>query len=164
MSKAANQKRPVAVVVQTHWDREWYFPHQTFVARLIEVMSRVVAQLESGKLQQFLFDGQTAAYEDLLANAEPALVTRVEALVKEKRIALGPWYVMADEFLVCGESLLRNLEIGIGDAVAAGNCQYVGYLPDTFGHIGQMPQLLANFGIHAAVMWRDVDLPVAEFD
>ncbi|MFM7294294.1 MAG: hypothetical protein ACKO1K_05720 [Burkholderiales bacterium] len=164
MSKAANQKRPVAVVVQTHWDREWYFPHQTFVARLIEVMSRVVAQLESGKLQQFLFDGQTAAYEDLLANAEPALVTRVEALVKAKRIALGPWYVMADEFLVCGESLLRNLEIGIGDAVAAGNCQYVGYLPDTFGHIGQMPQLLANFGIHSAVMWRGVDLPVAEFD
>jgi hypothetical protein len=159
-----DNKRPVAVVVQTHWDREWYFPHQTFVARLIEVMSRVVTQLESGKLQQFLFDGQTAAYEDLLTNAEPGLVSRVQELVKAKRIVLGPWYVMADEFLVQGESLLRNLEIGIGDAVAAGNCQYVGYLPDTFGHIGQMPQLLANFNIFSAVMWRGVDSPVAEFD
>ncbi|MCE2724125.1 MAG: hypothetical protein ACK5YU_06475 [Burkholderiales bacterium] len=164
MSSAAKEKRPVAVVVQTHWDREWYFPHQIFVARLIHVISRVVTQLESGTLQQFLFDGQTAAYEDLLANAEPALVSRVQALVKAKRIVLGPWYVMADEFLVCGESLLRNLELGIADAVTAGNCQYVGYLPDTFGHIGQIPQLLTNFGIHSAVMWRGVDSPVAEFD
>lgn len=164
ISKVRNAKRPVAVVVQTHWDREWYFPHQTFVARLLQVMARVVEQLEQGELQQFLFDGQTAAFEDLIANAEPSLVQRVQALVREKRIVLGPWYVMADEFLVCGESLLRNLEIGIADANAAGNCQYVGYLPDTFGHIGQMPQLLANFGIQSAVMWRGVDSPVAEFD
>jgi hypothetical protein len=164
MSAVDDVKRPVAVVIQTHWDREWYFPHQTFVARLILVMERVVTQLESGKLQQFLFDGQTAAYEDLLANAEPTLVSRVKALVHAKRIVLGPWYVMADEFLVSGESLLRNLEIGIGDALAAGNCQYVGYLPDTFGHIGQIPQLLANFNIQSAVIWRGVDSPVAEFD
>ncbi len=102
MSDTANEKRPVAVVVQTHWDREWYFPHQVFVARLIEVMSRVVTQLETGKLQQFLFDGQTAAFEDLLANAEPSLVSRVQALVKAKRILLGPLYVTTDEFIVCG--------------------------------------------------------------
>ena len=164
ISKVRNAKRPVAVVVQTHWDREWYFPHQTFVARLLQVMARVVEQLERGELQQFLFDGQTAAFEDLVANAEPALTLRVRKLVRDKRIVLGPWYVMADEFLVSGESLLRNLEIGITDANAAGNCQYVGYLPDTFGHIGQMPQLLANFGIQSAVMWRGVDSPVAEFD
>lgn len=158
------KKRPVAVVVQTHWDREWYFAHQTFVARLLGVMARVVGQLESGQLKQFLFDGQTAAYEDLMANAEPLLASRVQSLVRERRIVLGPWYVMADEFLVTGESLLRNLEIGIADAEAAGNCQYVGYLPDTFGHIGQMPQLLANFNITSAVMWRGVDSAFAEFD
>jgi mannosylglycerate hydrolase len=159
-----SKPRPVAVVVQTHWDREWYFSHQTFVARLLEVMSRVVAQLESGVLTQFLFDGQTAAYEDLCTYGEPELVERVRAHVRAKRIVLGPWYVMADEFLVTGESLLRNLEIGMDDAIQAGNCQRVGYLPDTFGHVGQMPQLLNEFGIPSAVMWRGVDSPVAEFD
>jgi mannosylglycerate hydrolase len=158
------QARPVAVVVQTHWDREWYFPHQTFIARLLLVMQKVATQLESGVLEQFLFDGQTAAYEDLLRHAEPALAQRVQSLVRQKRIVLGPWYVMADAFLVSGESLLRNLEIGIDDATAAGNCQRVGYLPDTFGHTGQLPQLLHNFGITSAVMWRGVDSPVAEFD
>jgi mannosylglycerate hydrolase len=156
--------RPVAVVVQTHWDREWYYPHQTFIARLLSVMSRVVEQLESNQLTHFLFDGQTAAYEDLLANCEPDLAARVQKLVRDKRIILGPWYIMADEFLVSGESLIRNLEIGIHDATAAGHCQYVGYLPDTFGHVGQMPQILKNFAIPTAVMWRGVDSAHAEFN
>jgi alpha-mannosidase len=30
----------------------------------------------------------------------------------------------------------------------------VGYLPDTFGHIGQMPQILQGFGIDIACLWR----------
>jgi mannosylglycerate hydrolase len=159
-----SDKLGVSVVVQTHWDREWYFPHQQYLARLLVVMARVVAQLESGALKSFLFDGQTAAYEDLIANAEPALVKKVQRLVREKRIILGPWYVMADEFLVSGESLVRNLEIGIADANAAGNCQRVGYLPDTFGHVSQMPQILRMFGMDSAVMWRGVHTPYAEFD
>lgn len=155
---------PVGVVVQTHWDREWYLPHQSFIARLLQVMERVVAQLEDGSLHSFLFDGQTAALEDLLAHAEPALAERVRRLAASGRIALGPWYVMADQALCSGEALLRNLEAGIADALAAGNCQQVGYLPDTFGHIAQMPQILRNFGLASAVLWRGIDHPHAEFD
>ena len=32
----------------------------------------------------------------------------------------------------------------------------VGYLPDMFGHIAQMPQLLSLFDLHDAVVWRGV--------
>jgi len=159
-----DERTVVSVVVQTHWDREWYLPHQSFIARLLHVMEKIATQLESGQLATFLFDGQTAAMEDLLGNCEPQLAARVRRLVQEQRIVLGPWYVMADQFLCSGESLLRNLEIGIADATAMGNCQLVGYLPDTFGHIAQMPQLLRNFGIGGAVMWRGVDTPHSEFD
>ncbi|MBC7917075.1 MAG: glycoside hydrolase family 38 [Rhodoferax sp.] len=154
----------VGVVVQTHWDREWYFPHQQFVARLLRVMQHVVPQLESGALQHFLFDGQTAAMEDLLAHAEPEWAARVQALARQGRIGLGPWYVMADEFLCSGESLWRNLEIGMADATVHGGLQQVGYLPDTFGHIGQMPQILRHFGLSSAVLWRGVDTAHSEFD
>ncbi|MES3021231.1 MAG: glycoside hydrolase family 38 [Pseudomonadota bacterium] len=155
---------PVSVVVQTHWDREWYLTHQAFIARLLHVMEKVCAQLESGQLHSFMFDGQTAALEDLLANCEPKLAARVRRLAADKRIVLGPWYVMADQFLSSGEALMRNLEIGIADAESAGNCQRVGYLPDTFGHISQMPQILRHFGIGSAVMWRGVDSADSEFD
>jgi len=33
----------------------------------------------------------------------------------------------------------------------------VGYLPDTFGHIGQMPQILRGFGIDTACLWSGLD-------
>ncbi|MFH7042277.1 hypothetical protein ABT392_08160 [Paucibacter sp. JuS9] len=154
----------VGVVVQTHWDREWYWTREQFVARLLRVMEAVAGQLERGELEHFLFDGQVAAMEDLLAHAEPALIGRVLSLVQSGRIALGPWYVMADEFLVSGESLLRNLEIGMADAQALGNCQRVGYLPDSFGHVAQMPQLLQQMGIPSAVLWRGADAANSEFD
>jgi mannosylglycerate hydrolase len=157
-------KTIVHVVVQTHWDREWYLPHQTTVARLIKVMQRVVASLEAGKIDSFLFDGQTAALEDLLAHCESPLAARVTGLLRAGKIIIGPWYVMADEFLVSGESLIRNLEIGRKDALPFGCGQGVGYLPDTFGHVAQMPQILKEFGIKSAVVWRGIDIAESEFD
>jgi len=153
----------VSVVVQTHWDREWYFPQQTFASRLLAVMQRVCDQLDAGTLQHFLFDGQTAALEDLLHEAEPELAERVLRHAKQNSIALGPWYVMADEFLVSGESLWRNLEIGLAIANQHGQAQRIGYLPDSFDHIAQMPQLLRHHGIASAVTWRGIDLRHAEF-
>nr|WP_010133171.1 glycoside hydrolase family 38 C-terminal domain-containing protein [Microbulbifer agarilyticus] len=154
--------RDVAVVVQTHWDREWYYPHQTFLARLLRVMRQVVEQLDCGELHSFLFDGQVSAIEDFYTHAEPELAERVRAHVQAGRIVIGPWYIMADEFLCAGESLVRNLELGMSRAARHGRCQKVGYLPDTFGHISQMPQILQGFGIDNAVAWRGIDAPQSE--
>ncbi|MFM7530881.1 MAG: hypothetical protein ACKO5J_00005, partial [Rubrivivax sp.] len=154
----------VDVVVHTHWDREWYLPYQSTVARLAQVIEEVLGQLEAGTLQGFLFDGQTVAFEDLLAQGEPALVQRLRQAVQRGQVALGPWYVMADEFLCSGESLLRNLETGIADASREGGLQRVGYLPDSFGHVAQMPRLLREFGIEAAVLWRGADAAATSFE
>lgn len=150
------------VVVQTHWDREWYFTRERYLARLIRAASHFVAELDAGRLASFLFDGQTIAAEDLLDACEPALATRVRALIAEGRIAVGPWYVSADEFLVDGECLIRNLERGMAIARALGKCQRVGYVPDTFGHIAQLPQVLRGFGIDNAVLWRGSDHRTSE--
>ena len=157
MTTAANLTRDVDVVVHTHWDREWYLPYTPSVARLRLVMSEVLDQLDSGVLPFFLFDGQTAALEDLLTGASAELKQRLHHHAAAGRLVLGPWYVMADEFLVSGESLLRNLEMGLSDASALGPAQRLGYLPDSFGHCAQMPAVLAQFGIHQAVLWRGAD-------
>ena len=142
-----NIKTLVDVVVHTHWDREWYLPRETTLARLQAVMGDVLDQLDSGALPSFLFDGQTVALRDLLTIAPPDMAARLRHHAQAGRLVLGPWYVSADEFLVSGESLLRNLEFGHADAAAFGAVQKLGYLPDTFGHAAQMPQVLAQFGI-----------------
>ena len=71
-------------------------------------------------------------------------------------ISLGPWYVQPDEFLVSGEALVRNLLLGMRVARYFGGTSVVGYIPDSFGHIAQMPQILAEFGITSAVSGRGV--------
>lgn len=152
------------VVVQTHWDREWYFTREQYLARLIRAASHFVAELDAGRLDSFLFDGQTIAAEDLLGACEPNLALRLRALMAEGRIVLGPWYVSADEFLVDGECLVRNLERGMATARRLGNCQHVGYVPDTFGHIAQLPQILRGFDIDNAVLWRGSDHSSSEFE
>jgi mannosylglycerate hydrolase len=159
--------RTVDVVVHTHWDREWYLTREATLVRCAQVMQQVLAQLEDGRLPSFLFDGQTAAFTDLLAVAPPALAQRLLHQAAAGRLVLGPWYVMADGFLVSGESLLRNLEMGLADAQSLApkvGAQRVGYLPDSFGHAAQMPQLLAQFGITTAVLWRGADATHHTFD
>ncbi len=144
------------IVFQTHWDREWYLPFEVFRHRLMQVMKRVVSGLESGELKQFVLDGQMAALEDYFEVCSDSMRNRVETLIKEEKIIIGPWYVLADEFLVSGESLYRNLELGLKLASEYNHSQSVGYLPDTFGHVGQMPQLLQSFGLDNAILWRGV--------
>jgi alpha-mannosidase len=142
-------------VVHTHWDREWYQPFQQMRARLVAMTDRMLPLVESGKLPHFHFDGQTIVLDDYL-EIRPANRARLAKLIKSGRIAVGPWYVLADSFLVSGESLIRNLEIGMATAHRFGRPLDVGYLPDQFGHIAQMPQILAGFGFKTAVLWRGV--------
>ena len=69
---------------------------------------------------------------------------------------MGPWYILMDEFLVSGETIMRNLQLGLDRAAAFGGAMEVGYLPDMFGHVAQMPQMLRLAGFDHAVVWRGV--------
>lgn len=157
-------KRPVHLVVvpHTHWDREWYQPFQEFRGRLVRLIERLLDVLEHDPaFTHFHFDGQTIVIEDYL-EIRPDRRARLRRLIHEGRIAVGPWYVLPDEFLVSGESLIRNLQIGHRLAAEFGAPTKIGYLPDEFGHCAQMPQILAGFGIDSAVVWRGVGAGVTQ--
>jgi hypothetical protein len=146
----------VAVVAHTHWDREWYRPFEVFQLRLVAMMDDLLAVLDRDPaFAQFLLDGQMAVVDDYLAlrpDAEP----KVAELTRSGRLAMGPWYVLMDEFCVSAETIVRNLQLGWHRAAAFGGAQPVGYLPDMFGHISQMPQILRQAGLRHAVVWRGV--------
>ncbi|MGH7925556.1 MAG: glycoside hydrolase family 38 C-terminal domain-containing protein [Candidatus Binatus sp.] len=146
-------------VVHTHWDREWYQPFQQMRARLVAMADRMIPLVERGTIPSFHFDGQTIVLDDYL-EMRPQAEPRLRNLIRAGKIQVGPWYVLADSFLVSGESLIRNLEIGMAIARRFGRPLDVGYLPDQFGHIAQMPQLLASFGFTTAVLWRGVGADV----
>jgi hypothetical protein len=150
----------VHVVAHTHWDREWYEPFPTFRLRLVELLDDLVPRLEDDRrFTHFQLDGQMAVVDDYL-EVRPEQRGRLAALARAGRLSMGPWYVLPDEFLVSGETHVRNLQLGLHTAGEFGGAMELGYLPDMFGHIAQMPQLLALFGLTDAVVWRGVPAAV----
>ncbi|TRO58929.1 glycoside hydrolase family 38 C-terminal domain-containing protein [Streptomyces sp. IB201691-2A2] len=138
-----------------HWDREWYEPFQVFRHRLVAALDTVLETAEANPDFRFTVDGQMAAIEDYL-EMRPENRDRVVALVTEGRLAIGPWLILLDEFLCSGETIVRNLQMGWAAAADLGGAMPIGYLPDMFGHVAQMPQILARAGIEHAALWRGV--------
>ncbi|HEY4408554.1 MAG TPA: hypothetical protein VGO87_01625, partial [Acidimicrobiia bacterium] len=152
----------VGIVPHTHWDREWHLPFQVGRVRLVALLDAVLDDLESGALAHFWLDGQTAAVDDYL-EVRPQAVERVRAAVTSGRLGIGPWVVQMDEFVVSPETIVRNLEAGMARRAELGAAgPAIGYGPDVFGHVAQLPQLLRRAGIDHAVVWRGVPAAVAE--
>ncbi len=142
------------VVPHTHWDREWYFPFQTFRFRLVRLAETLLEILEAQPdYRAFTLDGQAVILEDV-ADVRPDLAERLRRHIREGRILVGPWFILPDEFLVSPEALVRNLLLGDCICRAWGGKMDLGYLPDTFGHIAQLPQLLRGFGIETVMFAR----------
>ncbi|CAN5181452.1 hypothetical protein BH18ACT4_BH18ACT4_01030 [soil metagenome] len=152
--------RVVAVVPHTHWDREWYAPFQTFRLRLVDLLDDLLPQLDTDPAYaHFMLDGQMAVVDDYL-EVRPEAEGALRRLAASGRLGMGPWYVLMDEFLVSGETIVRNLQLGLDRATEFAGAMEVGYLPDMFGHVAQMPQLLRQFGFDHAVVWRGVPTAV----
>ena len=148
--------RTYHLIPHTHWDREWYLTRAEFVCRLVPALDDLVAKLETdGAFRAFALDGQTVLLEDYLA-VRPEMEPRLRALVATGRLQVGPWYVLADEQIPSGESLIRNLLAGSRDAADLGGRLDVLYSPDAFGHPAIWPALAAEFAISAGVLWRGV--------
>ncbi len=146
----------MAIVPHTHWDREWYEPFQTFRLELVRLVDDLLETMErDSAYRAFLLDGQLAVVDDYL-EIRPESESRLRELASAGRISVGPWYILMDEFLVSGETIVRNLQTGIRRATALGGPMEVGYLPDMFGHVAQMPQILRQAGLAHAVVWRGV--------
>lgn len=156
----------IHVISHTHWDREWYRTKQEFRVELVSVVDAVLDALEQDEgFRCFTLDGQSILLEDYLS-IRPEQRPLLERMVREGRLLIGPWYTQPDEFLVSGESLVRNLQTGMRVAERYGGAMRVGWVPDSFGHVGQLPQILRQMGIDSAALSRGIgnELPEMQTD
>jgi alpha-mannosidase len=156
----AEKKTQVIMYHHTHWDREWWTTFQYFRFRLVNIVDRLLEILDTDpSFTCFTLDGQTIVLKDYL-EVRPENREKLVGYINSGRIQVGPWHILPDEFLVDAESHIRNLWMGQRTARQYGvKTADVGYLPDQFGHIGQMPQILNGFGIDSAVVWRGFGAP-----
>lgn len=140
----------------THWDREWFKSFQGFRYDLVHMMNDLLDGLDAHpEFRTFHLDGQTVVLGDYL-EIMPERREQLTRLIREGRLRIGPWYCMPDEFLLSGESLIRNLQLGMHIArdefgVEPPKC---GYVCDIFGHAAQTPQIFNRLGLTHAVVGR----------
>lgn len=141
------------VISHTHWDREWYMPLESFKLRLVDLIDRLLIILEENPKYIFHLDAQTIVLEDYLA-FRPGKRDILKKYISENRLIIGPWYLQNDFYLTSGEATIRNLIEGHKIAAEFGACSKVGYAPDQFGNISQLPQILDGFGIDNFIFGR----------
>ena len=144
---------PILLVSHFHWDREWYRPYEAFRGHLVDAIDAVLDQVEIDPGFCFVLDGQAIVLEDYL-EVRPRQRDRLVAGLAGGRLAAGPWYVQPDSLLPGGETHVRNLLRGRAVAGALGPVSGVAYVPDSFGHPAQFPQLFAGFGLDPFLYWR----------
>lgn len=155
-------KKQVIAYTHFHWDREWYKEYEKFRFRLLKSFDIVLDMLLTQKIPSFYFDGQTAALLDYL-EIYPQKKDLIKSLVKDKKLFIGPFYCLIDEFLTSKEVFKKNLELGLETAAEFGCTDFLAYFADTFGHSACTIPLLKEFNIDKAMVWRGCgDIP-AEF-
>ncbi|MBO5738942.1 hypothetical protein J6R97_06340 [bacterium] len=155
-------KRQVIAYLHTHWDREWYREYEVFRMRLLRVFDNILYMLDNNKIPCFYFDGQVSALLDYL-KMRPEKENFIRMLIRTKKLFIGPFYCLVDEFLTDRQCFEKNLELGMKTAIDFGCTDFIGYLADTFGHSQNIPDILREFGIDKAIVWRGCgDFP-AEF-
>lgn len=145
-------------MLSSHWDREWYQPFQLYRRRLVRLLDRALDDITAGRLRgPFTLDGQAIVADDYL-EVRPEREAQFRAMAAKGQLNLGPWFVLPDEWLVSGEAIIRNLQLGRAIARKFGAApSNAGFVCDLFGHIGQLPQIFAGFGIKGAFLWRGLE-------
>lgn len=149
-------RKQVIAYLHTHWDREWYREFEVFRLRLLRVFDNVLDLLAKNKIPCFYFDGQVSALEDYL-EMRPEKEELIRSLIRHKKLFIGPFYCLVDEFLTDRTCFAKNLEIGIKTAQKYGCKDFIAYLADTFGHSQNVVDILMDYGIDKCMVWRGLE-------
>ncbi|MDP6125923.1 MAG: hypothetical protein QGH20_09240, partial [Candidatus Latescibacteria bacterium] len=153
----------IHVVSNTHWDREWVYPSAETRLLLIEFMDNLLKLLdEQPEFHSFLMDSQTLCVQDYL-EWRPEMRETVVKHVTSGRLVVGPWCSLPEEYIVSGESLVRNLVIGHRVAGDLGKVSKLGYTPFGYGQTSQMPQIYQGFDIDTMIFYRGINTKFSEF-
>lgn len=159
----SGDRKIIHVICNTHWDREWVYPFEETRLLLLDFMDELLRILDTNpEFSSFTFDSQTVGIEDYL-ELRPEMRSTIEKHVRAGRLVVGPWYSLPEEYIVNGESLVRNLVVGHRDAKALGKVSKVGYTPFSYGQTSQMPQIYQGFDIDTIIFYRGINTPKSEF-
>lgn len=149
-------KKKVYIISHSHWDREWYMAYEQHHMRLVTLMDDLLELFEKDpEFNSFHLDGQTIILDDYL-QVRPEKREAVQKAITDGKLRIGPFYILQDDFLTSSESNVRNMLVGMAESKKWGQPVMLGYFPDTFGNMGQTPQMMLQANLKSAAFGRGV--------
>ena len=157
MKSDSTHIKQIKIVSNTHWDREFKLSFEKTRRRLLDMMDTTLDILEKDPAyHSFTMDAHTIMIDDYL-EMRPGRREQVERLVKQNRLIIGPWFTLSEDFNISHEALIRNLLLGRKSIQKyGGKPGTVAYKPASWGQTGQLPQILANFGLDKVMFYRGI--------
>ncbi len=149
--------KKVHIVTYTHWDREFRWEFERTRMRLVDLFDHLFEIMDKEPdYRSFLCDGQLTLLTDYL-EIRPEMKDTIRKYVAEGKLEIGPWFTLPDCAPIQGESVVRNLKYGIEKCKELGEPMRTGYNVFSFGQIGQLPQIYADFDIDNAIFYKYMD-------
>jgi len=144
------KKKPVNdtihVVGHAHMDMNWLWTYSETMQMCNDNLRQTVAFMNEFP-DYTMLQSQAAVY-NFVEKVDPPLFQLIQKYVKAGRMELaGGMWTEGDMNLSSGEAITRSFLLGQRYFQSRfGKMANVGWLPDNFGHISQMPQILRQAG------------------
>jgi len=134
------------VVGHAHIDMNWLWTYPETVKSCHDTFRQVIAFMD--EFEDFTFIQSQASTYRAIEEIDPPLFERIRERIREGRWELGGgMFAEGDTNMSSGEALARSFLLAQRYFLDRfGKCARVGWLPDNFGHVSQLPQILRLAG------------------
>ena len=140
------QKDTIHVVGHAHMDMNWLWTYSETMKMCNDNLRQAVAFMQ--EFPDYAMIQSQASVFKFVEMVDPPLFELVKKYVREGRLELaGGMWTEGDTNLSSGEAIARSFLLGQRYFQQNfGQMARIGWLPDNFGHISQLPQLLQQAG------------------
>lgn len=144
--KAIQVRDTIHVIGHAHMDMNWLWTYSETMQMANDNLRQVVAFMD--EYPDYTMLQSQAAVFNFVEMVDPPLLEKVKKYVQDGRLELiGGMWTEGDENLSSGEAMTRSYLLGQRYFQSRfGKMANIGWLPDNFGHISQLPQILKLAG------------------
>ena len=161
------QKKHIHLIGNAHIDILWLWDWNEGIQEIRSTFASALDRIDENK--EFIFTSACAYYYEIVERIDPSLFKRIQKAVSDGRWHItGGWWLQPDCNAPNGESFVRQGLYGQHYFLEKfGAIATSGYNVDSFGHNGNLPQILKKMGITSYVFMRpgksEKSLPASAF-
>lgn len=146
--------KKIYLIGNAHIDPVWQWRFQDGISEILATMRSVLDRMK--EFDDFKFTTAAVGYLEIIKNVAPEMFEEIKVRVKEKRFVIaGGWLVQPDCNLPDGEAFARTGLYSQNFLLENfGITAKTGYNVDSFGHNGNIPQILKKSEMNSYVFMR----------